>query len=85
MGFSFQIVLVYAHILVAAHLIVHVEFSGCMKKVFKLFIMNKVEGIVFVFSLALNRMGSQKSKYAIVVDLTLRPNRRSIGVFAYCL
>ena len=42
--------------------------------------MMKVAGTVFVFSLALNRMGSHNSKSAIAVSLTLRPNRGSTGV-----
>ena len=60
--------------------IVRVEFSGCMRDVFKPFLMMKVAGTVFVFSLALNRMVSHKSKSAIAGSLTLRPNRRSTGV-----
>ena len=55
--------------------IVRAEFSGCMKDVFKPFLMMKVAGTVFVFSLALNRMGSHKSKSAIAGSLTLRPNK----------
>ena len=60
--------------------IVRVEFSGCMKDVFKPFLMMKVEGTVFVFSLALNRMGSHMSKSAIAGSLTPRPIRSSTGV-----
>ena len=51
-----------------------------MKDVFKPFLNMKVAETVFVFSLALNRMGSHKSKSAIVGVLTLRPNRSSTGV-----
>ena len=60
--------------------IVRAEFSGCMKDVFKPFVMMKVAGIVSVFSLALNRMGSHKSKSAFAGNLTLRPNKSSTGV-----
>ena len=60
--------------------IVHVEFMGCMKDVFKPFLLVKVAETVFVFSLALNRMGSNKSNSAIAGSLTLRPNRCSTGV-----
>ena len=45
--------------------IVLAEFSGCMKDVFKPFLMMKAAGDVFVFLLALKRMGSLKSKSAI--------------------
>ena len=51
-----------------------------MKDVFKPFLMMKVVGTVFVFSLALNGMGLHKSKPAIAVSLTLRPNRSSTVV-----
>ena len=51
-----------------------------MKDVFKSFLMMKVAGTVFVFSLALNRMGSHKSKPAIAGSLTLRPNKSSTAV-----
>ena len=61
-------------------LIACVKFSGCMKDVFKPFLILKVAGTVFVFSLALNRMGSHKSKSEISGSLTLRPNRSSTGV-----
>ena len=61
--------------------IVRAEFSGCKKDVFKPFLMMKAAGNVFVFLLALNRMGSHKSKSAIAGSLTLRPNKSSIGVF----
>ena len=60
--------------------IVRVEFSGFMKDALKLFLMMKVEGTVFVFSSALNRMGSHKSKSAIAGSLTLCPNRSSTAV-----
>ena len=40
----------------------------------------KAEGTVFVFSLALNRMGSLKWKSAIAGSLTLRPMNSSTGV-----
>ena len=40
----------------------------------------KVAGTVFVFLLALNRMGSHKSNSAIAGCLILRPNRSSTGV-----
>ena len=60
--------------------IVRVESSGCMEDVFKPFLMMKVAGAVFVFSLALNRMGSHNSNSAIDGSLTLRPNRSSTGV-----
>ena len=56
-----------------------------MKDVSKLFLMIKVAVTVFVFSLALNRMGSQKSKSAIAGSLTLRPNRNSAGVLLLVL
>ena len=52
-----------------------------MKDVFKPFLMMKVAGNAFVFSLALNRMGSQGSKSAIAGSLTLHPNSTSTGVF----
>ena len=51
-----------------------------MKDVFNPFLKMKVAGIVLVFSLALNKTGSHKSKSAIAGSLTLRPNRRSTGV-----
>ena len=59
--------------------IVRAEFLGCMKDVFKPFLMMKVAGTVFVFLLALNRMGSHKSKSAIAGSLTLCPNKSSTG------
>ena len=62
--------------------IVRAEFSDCMKDVFKPFLMMKVAGAVFIFSLALNRMGSHKSKSAIAGSLTLRPNKSSTGVLS---
>ena len=65
--------------------IVRAEFSGCMKGVFKPFLMMKVAGTVFVFSLALNRMGSHMSKSAIASSLTLRPNKSSTGVWSSSL
>ena len=51
-----------------------VEFLGRIKDVFKPFLMMKVAGTVFVFSLALHRVGSHKSKSAIACSLTLRSN-----------
>ena len=60
--------------------IVRVKFLSFMKDVFKPFLMMKVAGTVFVFSLALNRMGSHKSKSAIAGNLILRLNRSSTGV-----
>ena len=60
--------------------IVHVEFLGCVKDVFKPFLMMNVAGTAFVFSLALKRMGLHNSKSAIAGSLTLRPNRSSTGV-----
>ena len=60
--------------------IVRAEFSGCLKDVLKPFLMMKVAGTVFVFSLALNRMGSHKSKSAMAGSFTLRPNKSSTGV-----
>ena len=60
--------------------IVRAEFSGSMKDVFKPFLMMKVAGTVFVFSLALNRVGSHKSKSAIAGSLTRRPNKSPTGV-----
>ena len=60
---------------------VRVECLGCMEDVFKPFLMMKVAGTVFVFSLALNRMGSHKLKSAIAGSLTLRPNRSATAVW----
>ena len=60
--------------------IVRVEFSGFVKVALKPFLMMKVEGTVFVFSLALNRMGSHNSKSAIAGSLTLYPTRSSTAV-----
>ena len=60
--------------------IVSDKFSGCMKDVFKPFLMMKVAGTVIVFSLDLNRMGSLKSKSVIAGGLTLHLNRSSTGV-----
>ena len=51
-----------------------------MKDVFKPFLMMTVAGTAFVLSLAMNRMGSHKSKSAIAGSLTLRPNKSSTGV-----
>ena len=51
-----------------------------MKDVFKPFLMMKVAGTVFVFSLASKRIGSHKSKSAFAGSLTLRPNRSLTGV-----
>ena len=62
--------------------IVRVEFSGSTKDVFKSLLMMKVAGFDFVFSLALNRMGSHKSKSANAGSLALRPNRISTASFA---
>ena len=62
--------------------IVRAEFSGCMKDVFKPFLMIRVAGTVFVFSLTLNKTGSHKSKSAFAGNLTLCPNRRSTGVLS---
>ena len=51
-----------------------------MKDVFKPFLMLKGAGTVFVFSLALNRLGSDKSKPAIAGSLTLRPDKKCCDV-----
>ena len=51
--------------------VVRVEFSGCMKNVFKPLLMMKVAGTIFGFSLSLKRMGSLKPKSAIAGSLTL--------------
>ena len=58
-------------------------FSNFMKDVFKPFLMMKVTGTVFVFSLALNRMSSNKAKTTIAGSLTLHPNRSSPGVLLF--
>ena len=50
-----------------------------MKDVFKPFLLMKIAGTVFFFLLALNRMGSHKSKSVIAGSRTLRPNRSSTG------
>ena len=60
--------------------IVRAQFSGCMKDVFKPFLIMKVAGTVIVFSLDLKKMGSHKSKSAIAGILTLRPNQSSTEV-----
>ena len=60
--------------------IISVEFSGCIKYEFKPFLVMKVAGSVLVLSLALNRIGSHKSKSAIAISLILFPNRSSTGV-----
>ena len=59
--------------------IVSAEFSVCMKDVLKPFLMMNVAGTVFVFSLALNRMGSHRSNSATAGSLTLGPNKNSTG------
>ena len=60
---------------------VHAKFPGCMKDVFKLFVMIKVAGTVLVFLLVLNRRSSHKTKSSTACSLTLRPNRNSTAVF----
>ena len=56
------------------------ELSGCINYVFKKFLMMKLAGTVFVFPLALNRMGSHKSKSAIAASPTLNINISSTEV-----
>ena len=76
--FSFQILLAWSGNSVVAlwNSPVRFEFSSCLNDFFKPFLIMKV----FVFSLALNRMGSHNSKSAIAPSPTLRPNRFSTGV-----
>ena len=57
-----------------------VGILGCMKDVFRPFLVMKVK-TVFDFLLALNTKGSHESKSAIASGLTLRPNKSSTGVF----
>ena len=51
--------------------IVGIKISGCMKEVFKPFLMIKTAGSLF--SMDWKRMGSYKCKSAFVGSLTLRP------------